>query len=47
MKQCSSFITLCLGSNGMDHVISESCHKGTVQRYYRKMTIGCFPIIPL
>ena len=27
--QCSPFKTLCLGSIGMDHVISESCYKGT------------------
>ena len=29
--QCSRFIkTQCLGSIGMDHVISESCYKGTI-----------------
>ena len=28
--QCSPFITLCLGFIGMDHVISESCYKGTI-----------------
>ena len=26
--QYSPFITLCLGSIGMDHVISEPCYKG-------------------
>ena len=36
-----SFITLYLGSIGMDHVISESCYKGTIlQRNDRKMTIS-------
>ena len=41
---------LCLGSIGMDCVISESCYnRGTIlQRNYRKITIyGHFPIIPL
>ena len=28
--QCSTFITLCLVSIGMDHVISEQCYKGTI-----------------
>ena len=38
--QFSPFITLCLGSIGMDQVISEP-YKGTVlQRNYRKMTIS-------
>ena len=38
--QCNTFITLSLGSIGMDHVISELCYKGTIlQRNYRKMTI--------
>ena len=31
---------LCLGSIGMDHVITVSCYKGTIlQKNYRKMTI--------
>ena len=38
--QCSPSITLCLGSIGMDSVISESCNKGIIlQRNYRKITI--------
>ena len=38
--ECSPFIMLCLGSIGMDSVISESCYKGTIlQMNYRKMTI--------
>ena len=38
--QCSPFITLCLGSIGMDHVVSEFCYKETIlQSNYRKMTI--------
>ena len=28
--QCVPFITLDLGSIGKDHVISESCYKGTI-----------------
>ena len=37
---------ICLEVIGMDLVISDSCHKGTIlQRNYRKMTI--LPIIPL
>ena len=32
---------LCLGSLGMDRVISETCYKGTIlQRNSRKMTIN-------
>ena len=39
--QCSPFVTLCLGSIGMDHVLSKSCYKETIlQRTYRKMTIS-------
>ena len=40
--QCSPFITLCFGSIGMDHVISELCYyKGTIfQMSYGKMTIS-------
>ena len=48
--QSSPFLkTLCLGSIGMDPVISELCYKGTniflhkrtiLQRNYRKMTIS-------
>ena len=46
LVQCSPFIMLCLGSIGMDHVISEPCYKGAIlQRKYRKMTI--FPKLPL
>ena len=38
--QCSFFITHCLGSIGMDCVITETCYKGTIlQKNYRKMTI--------
>ena len=38
--QLSPFITLSMGSMGMDHVISESCFRGTnLQWNYRKMTI--------
>ena len=38
--QHSPSTTLCLGSIGIDHVISRSCYKGTIlQRNYRKMTI--------
>ena len=38
--QQSPFIRLCLESKGIDHVLSESCYKGTIlQRHYRKMTI--------
>ena len=38
--QYSPFIMLCLGSIGIDCVISESCYNGTIlQRNYRKMTI--------
>ena len=46
---CSPFITLCLGSIGIDSVIGELCYKGIIlQRNYRKMTIyGHFPIIVL
>ena len=37
--QCSPFITLCLGSIGIDRVISELCYKGTIlQRNSREMT---------
>ena len=37
---CSPFIKPCLGSIGMDRVISESFYKGTnLQRNCRKMTI--------
>ena len=37
---CSPFIMLCLGSIGMDRVISKFCFKRTIlQRNYRKMTI--------
>ena len=37
--QCSPFITLYLGSTGMDHVIGELFYKGAIlQRDYRKMT---------
>ena len=33
--QCSTLITLCLVSIGMDHHISEQCYKGTIlQRIY-------------
>ena len=28
--QCYPFITLCLGSIGMDHVIIELCYKGII-----------------
>ena len=39
-RQCSSFITLCLGSIGMGCVISELCYKVTIlQRNYWKMDI--------
>ena len=40
--QCSPFITLCFGSIGMDHVISELCYyKGKIfQMSYGKMTIS-------
>ena len=39
--QCNCFITLCLGSIGMDHVISELCYKGTIlQRNVMKMTLS-------
>ena len=39
-EQCSLFITLCLESIVMDHVISELRYKGTIlQRHYRKMTM--------
>ena len=39
--QCSPFITLCLGSIGIECVISESYYKGTIlQMNYRKMTIS-------
>ena len=38
--QYSPFLTLCMGSIGIDLVISESCYKGTIlQMNYRKMTI--------
>ena len=38
--QCISFITICLGSIGMNGVISRSCYKGTIlHRNDRKMTI--------
>ena len=41
LLQCSSFITLCLWSKGMDCVISKRCYKGTsFKRNYRKMTIS-------
>ena len=30
--QCSPFIMLCLGSVGMDHVISELCCKRTITK---------------
>ena len=34
------FIMLCLRSTGIEHVIRELCHKGTIlQRNYRKITI--------
>ena len=37
---CSPLITPCLGSIGMNSIISEWCYKETVfQRNYRKMTI--------
>ena len=36
--QCSPFIMLCLGSIGMDCVISESYNWTILQRNYRKMT---------
>ena len=31
--QCSHFITVCLESIGMDHVISEPCYKGTILQW--------------
>ena len=38
--QCSSFITICLGPIGMDHVLSELSYKVTIlQRSYSKITI--------
>ena len=38
--QYSLLITLCLGSVGMDHVISKLCYKGTLlQKNYRKINI--------
>ena len=38
--QCSLFITLCFGPIEMDHIISDSCYKGTILRgKYRKMII--------
>ena len=44
--QCTSFIIPYLKSIGMDHVISESCNKGTtLQRNHTKMTFyDNFPI---
>ena len=37
---CSPCKTPCLGSIGLDDVISELCYKATIlQRNYRKMTI--------
>ena len=40
MIQPSPFIMLCLGSIGMNCVVSEPCYKWTIlQRNYRKMTI--------
>ena len=38
--QFSPFKRLCLGPIGMNHVVSESCYKGTIlRRNYRKITI--------
>ena len=40
IHECTPFITLNLGSIGVDRVISEPCYKGTIlQGNYRKMTI--------
>ena len=40
LNKYSPFITLCLGSIELDHVISELCYKGIILlRNYRKMTI--------
>ena len=40
--ECSLFITLYLGSKGIDCVISEPCYKGTISlRNYRIMTMKC------
>ena len=36
--ECSSFMTLCLGSIAMEHVISKPCYKGTILQWNcRKM----------
>ena len=41
LLQCGPFITLSLGSIGMNLVISETCYKKIIlQRNYRKMTIS-------
>ena len=41
IHECTPFITLYLGSIGVDRVISEPCYKGTIlQMNYRKMTIS-------
>ena len=56
LTQCSPFITLILGSIGMNHVMSESCYKGTIlkrnyvikgQFYKGIIGNGHFPIVPL
>ena len=42
----SPFITLCLVSFGIDHIISEPCYEGTIlKRNCRKMTFSCSCII--
>ena len=38
--QCNPSVMLCLGSIGMDCVVSESCYRGTILQWnYRKITI--------
>ena len=38
--QCCPYIMLCLGSIGMEHVISESCYTETILlKNYRKMSM--------
>ena len=45
--QCSPYITLCLGSTEMEHVLSEPCYKGTVLQRDNRNFMVIFPIIPL
>ena len=45
--QYSPFITLCLGSIEMEHVISEPCYKGTILQRNNRNFMVIFPIIPL